>query len=84
MNDDKLDAVVTLCPTCEVEMEYTSGNTRCLCHECGLIWNFRLKESGTFYPTKDNPVQEISIYYGGPEEVFPHDKLGGKLDDLDS
>jgi hypothetical protein len=80
MNEDKADSVESMCPTCDEPMEYTDGNTRCLCHECGTMWSYRLLNEGTKYPTKDNPVQEMSIYYDSTTKVFPHDDLGKRLD----
>lgn len=83
MNDDKPAATVTLCPTCQVAMEYVDGETRCLCHECGSIWSYRLLADAAKYPTADNPIQEISIYYDSGTQVFPADQRGKKLEGLD-
>ena len=79
MNDDKPSSVETKCPTCDIPMEYTDGNTRCLCHECGSQWDYRLKDDSTLYPTVENPIQEMSIRYDSSTTVFPKDMRGKKL-----
>ena len=65
MNEDKPDAVASLCPTCQVEVEYTSGVPRALCHECGNVYLLKMKDLKDCYPTKDNPLQEMVISYDG-------------------
>lgn len=65
MNEDKLDSIPTNCMTCDVPMEYTDGNRRCLCHECGTMWDFTLLDNSEFYPTKNNPIQQMMIFYEG-------------------
>lgn len=79
MNDDKQHAIDTLCVMCQIPMEYVDGTTRCLCHECGSQWEYRLANSSTLYPTKDNPIQEMSIRYDGETRVFPSDQRGKTL-----
>ena len=70
MNEDKLDALPTLCPMCQVEIEYTSGAPRALCHECGTVYFLKMKDIKSFYPTKDNPLQEMVISYDGNIEQW--------------
>ena len=66
MNDDRPDAVDTLCPTCQIPVEYTSGMPRALCHECGNVYLLKMKDGlKSYYPTKENPLQEMVISYGG-------------------
>ena len=65
MNEDQPDAVDTLCPTCQEPVEYTSGMPRALCHECGNVYLLKMKDSRSFYPTKENPLQEMVISYDG-------------------
>ena len=66
MNEDKLDCVPTNCPICQVEVEYTSGMPRALCHECGTVYLLKMKDGlKSCYPTHENPLQEIVISYDG-------------------
>ena len=79
MNEDKPGAAETPCPTCEVAMEYVDGEARCLCHQCGSQWDYRLKDASSKYPTATNPVQEMFIRYDGGTQVFPEDLRGTRL-----
>lgn len=81
MNDDKPDAIETRCVTCDVAMEYVDGAQRCLCHECGTQWGYRLANASSMYPTKDNPIQEMSIRYDGETRVFPPELRGKTLEE---
>lgn len=67
MNEDKADSIPTECPTCQVEMEYTDGNKRAVCHECGSQWDYTLLDNAENYPTRNNPIQQIVIHYAGTE-----------------
>ena len=67
MNEDKEDAIDTDCPTCQVAMEYTDGNKRAVCHECGSQWDFTLLKPEYNYPTRDNPIQQMVIHYSGTD-----------------
>ena len=70
MNDDKPDSVSTLCPSCEVELEYASGVPRAVCHECGSQYLLKMKDLKACYPTKENPLQEIVISYDGNSSLW--------------
>ena len=65
MNEDKPDSVPTLCPTCQIEIEYAPGVPRAVCHECGGIYLLKMKDFKACYPTKENPLQEMVISYDG-------------------
>ena len=65
MNEDKPDSINTNCVTCDVPMEYTDGNRRAVCHECGSQWDFTLLDNTRFYPTADNPIQQMLMHYEG-------------------
>ena len=70
MNEDKPDAVDTLCPTCQEPVEYAVGVSRAICHECGSQYLMKMKNQSTLYPTLDNPLQEIVISYDGNDTLW--------------
>ena len=70
MNEDKPDSAATLCPSCEIEMEYAEGVPRAICHECGSQYLMKMLNPKSNYPTKDNPLQEMVIYYDGEQTLW--------------
>ena len=70
MNEDKLDAAFTKCPSCDIELEYASGVPRAICHECGSQYLMKMTNLKSCYPTQDNPLQEIVITYDGEDTLW--------------
>lgn len=68
MNEDKPEAAETLCPVCEVAMEYTDGQPRALCHECGSFYALKVHGGGN-YPTGEHPILEVVISYNGQDNL---------------